>query len=77
MTFFKQAFMLVVYVYCVPFVAIERQLKASSKHNLVNTKFVVYTKFCMLFFEFVYVICKKDQLNMNITFKVIIISTLL
>ena len=28
MTFFKQAFMLVVYVYFVPFVAIERQLKA-------------------------------------------------
>ena len=69
MTFFKQAFMLVVYVYFVPFVAIERQLKAlfciffpntSSNHNLI------YTKFCILFFGYVYVIGKKNQLNMNI-----------
>ena len=54
-------------------VAIERPLlqfyvfpNISSKHNLIHTKF------CTLFSGFVYEIGTKNQLNVNITFKVIV-----
>ena len=78
LTFFWQEFKLVLYVCWAAFATIVRQSKRLFYNfmffpNISRKHTSIYTKFCTLVSGYVYEVGTKNQLNMNITFEVIII----